>query len=366
MKILHMLNAIEFSGAEIMLKYAAPIFHKNGFSLHALSTGDAIGKYAKILKNSGYYLHHIPFEKSPKYFLDLYRFLRENKFDIVHIHPERAFFWHVLTVKKTGVKRIIRTIHSVFTLSGYLRFKRLIQRAIANKIFSVDFIAVSYSTAEVEKKIFFNKTILIPNWVDQNQFAPVRDEAEYRKLKEELGISSKDIVIVSVGSCTEVKKHDAIITAMAEIFKETKNLIYLHIGEGPLQEHEKILAVKLGISSKIKFLGQIENVQKVLAASDIYVSASSYEGFGLSCLEAASCSIPSVVYNVEGLKDIVKDGENGILVDPNSNAMATAVKELIRNEKLRKQMGIRSRERVLKYFNMQDSLEKLMNIYRGG
>ena len=161
-----------------------------------------------------------------------------------------------------------------------------------------------------------------------------------------------------------MKNHDDVIIALSELIKEIKNICYIHIGDGPLQKKEKELAVTLGVSDKINFLGQIENVRNPLIASDIFVMPSIYEGFPISCLEAACCGIPAVVYNVEGLRDIVKDGENGILVDPNPNAMATAVKELLRNEKLRKQMGIRSRERVLKYFNMQDSLEKLMNIYR--
>ena len=89
------------------------------------------------------------------------------------------------------------------------------------------------------------------------------------------------------------------------------------------------------------------------------------KGFRFHGLEAISCGIPPVVYNVEGLRDIVKDGENGILVEPNPNAMASAIEELVRNEKLRKQMGIKSRERFLRCFNMQDSLDKLIKIYRG-
>jgi len=364
MKILHILNAIEFSGAEIMLKYAAPIFYKNEFLLNALSTGDEIGNYAKILENSGYILHHIPFKKSPKYFLDLYRLLREKKFDIVHIHPERAFFWHAFTIKQAGVKRIIRTVHSIFTFSGYLRFKRLIQRAITNKILGVDFIANSYSTAEIEKKIFFNNTILVPNWIEQSYFLPARDENERNQIKIKLGISLNDKVIVSVGSCTEIKNHDDVIIALSELIKEIKNICYIHIGDGPLQKKEKELAVTLGVSDKIKFLGQIENVRDPLIASDIFVMPSRYEGLPISGIEAISCGIPPVVYDVEGLRDIVKNGENGFLVDPNPDAMAIAVKKLIRNEKLRKQMGVKSRERLLRCFNMQNSLDKLIKIYR--
>ena len=165
-KILHILNAIEFSGAEIMLKEAAPMLVKNGFELHALSTGDEIGQYAYILRSCEYKVHHIPFKKSAKYFIKFYHLIREKKYDVVHIHPERAFFWHALVAKQAGVKNTIRTVHSVFNFSGYLRIKRMIQRFVANKVLGVNFISIGSSVAEMEKNIFFNNTILIPNWID--------------------------------------------------------------------------------------------------------------------------------------------------------------------------------------------------------
>jgi len=68
MKVLHILNSIEFSGTEIMLKVAAPIFVKKGFELHVEP-----GNYVDILRASGYVVHHIPFKRSPKYFIELYR-----------------------------------------------------------------------------------------------------------------------------------------------------------------------------------------------------------------------------------------------------------------------------------------------------
>lgn len=365
MKILHILNAIEFSGAEIMLKGGGPILVKNGFDLHALSTGDEIGNFAEILKRCGYKIHHIPFKKSAKYLVELYRFLKNNKYDVVHIHTERAFIWYALAAKKAGVKEIIRTIHSVFNFSGYLRIVRMIQRLIAKKVLGVQFTSIGFSVFKTEKRVFHNNTFLIPNWISSNNFLPARHENERNQIKVKLGISLTDKVIISVGSCTYVKNHNDIIIALSELIKKIKNIYYIHLGDGPLQNQEKELSIKLGVFNRIKFLGQIENVRDLLISSDIFVMPSRYEGFGISCLEAASCGIPSVVYNVEGLRDLIEDGENGILVEPNPHAMATAIKGLIRNEKLRKRMGIRSRKRVLKYFNMQDSLEKLMKIYRG-
>ena len=241
MKILHILNAIEFSGAEIMLKGAAPILIKNGFELHALSTGNEIGQYADILRSCEYKVHHIPFKKSAKYFIKFYHLIREAKYDVVHIHPERAFFWHALVAKQAGVKNIVRTVHNVFNFSGYLRIKRMIQRFVASKMLMVQFVSIGYSVAEMEKNIFFNNTILIPNWIDEKNFLPAGDENERNQIKIKLGISLTDKVIVSLGSCNVMKNHHDIIIALSELIKEIKNIYYIHVGDGPLQGKEKEL-----------------------------------------------------------------------------------------------------------------------------
>ena len=363
MKTLHILNSIEFSGAEIMLKNAAPIFVNKGLELYALSTGANRGSYADMLRDSGFVVHHIPFKKSAKYFIELYRFLAGEKFNVVHIHPERAFFWHSLIAKIAGVKKIVRTVHSNFDFSGYLRFKRMLQRFIANKIVSVQFITIGPTVYETEKRVFFNNSILIPNWVDEVKFLAARSRDEVMHIRKELGISPTDIVIISVGSCTDVKNHDDIITACADLSKKIKNIIYTHVGDGPLLQEEKDLAKRLGISEKVIFLGQIENVREALIASDIFVMPSDYEGTSISKLEAMYCGLPLIVYDNSGVRDFVLEGKNGFLVNPNPHAMAEAIEELIINKTLRKDMGEQARETVLQNFNMEKSLGKLMNIY---
>ena len=188
-------------------------------------------------------MHHIPFKKSAKYFIKFYHLIREEKYDVVHIHPERAFFWHALVAKQAGVKNIVRTVHNVFNFSGYLRIKRMIQRFVASKMLMVQFVSIGSSVAEMEKKIFFNNTILIPNWIDEKNFLPAGDENERNQIKIKLGISLTDKVIVSVGSCNVMKNHDDIIIALSELIKEIKNIYYIHVGDGPLQKKEKELAV---------------------------------------------------------------------------------------------------------------------------
>jgi len=366
MKIIHILNEIRFSGAEVQLKAAAPIFIKNGFDLHVLSTGDDIGEYASILGSAGHTIHHISFKKSPKYFIALYCFLLKEEFDVVHIQAERAFFWHALVAKIAGTRTIIRTVRNVFLFSGFLRLRRALQRFVASQILGVKFIAIGSSVAEVEKKIFHNSTLLIPNWIDQQRFLPARDDDEPNKLRAKFGIAPSDVVVVSVGSCSEVKNHKAIITAVVELQKELKNITYLHVGEGSMLEEEINFARANGVSEITRFLGQMKDVRKALIASDIFVMTSNYEGLSVSSLEAMSCGLPVVNYDVYGLKDVVKNGKNGFLVEPNPTALAEAIKELAINDELRERMGAEARDSVLRNFNMQKSLEKLIRLYRGG
>ena len=363
MKILHILNSIEFSGAEIMLKNAAPIFFKNRFELHALSTGANRGSYANVLRASGFVVHHIPFKKSAKYFIELYRFLAGGRFDVVHIHPERAFFWHSLIAKIAGVKRIVRTVHSNFDFPGYLRFKRMLQRFIANKFVGVQFMTIGPTVYETEKRVFFNDSILIPNWVNEAKFLPAQSRNEVEQIREKLRILPNDTVVISVGSCTEVKNHGDIITACAALYKKKDNIVYIHVGDGTLFQQEKDLAMRRGISEKVIFLGQTENVREALIASDIFVMPSDYEGSSIAKLEAMYCGLPLVVYNNNGVRDFVDEGKNGFLVSPNPYAMCEAIEKLILNKTLRKQMGKQARETALQHFGMEKSLGKLMKIY---
>ena len=366
MKILHILNEIKFSGAEVMLKIAAPTFIKNGFDLHVLSTGDAIGEYASILGTAGYTVRHIPFKKSPKYFVKLYRFLLKEEFDVVHIHPERAFFWHILVAWIAGTRRIVRTVHDVFLFSGFLQMKRRYQRFISRKIFKVSFTSISNSVLEIEKQYFHNPTVLVKNWVDESYFRPPT-ENEKVIAKKQFGFDTSATVIISVGTCNEKKNHYAIFDAISRLNKSIEFPIeYLHRGTGPTQEDEKGYAKKIGVESYIKFVDYLDDIRIRIAywASDIFVMSSMYEGLGNVILEAMNCGLPVVLYNVLGMRDTVAERKGGFLVDPNPNSLAKAIKELAVDEGLRERMGAEARDSVLKNFNMQKSLEKLIKLYR--
>jgi glycosyltransferase involved in cell wall biosynthesis len=365
MKILHILDELRYSGAEVMLKVASPSFLALKFESHVLCTGEELGEYASTLQNAGYTIHHYPLRKFPTYFIELYKFIRKQEFEVVHIHPERAFFWHALIAKTAGVRTIVRTVHNVFLFNGYLRFKRTLQRWISSNVLGTEFVSVGPSVAEVERKLFHNNTRLIRNWIDQTEFRPPSDESERKELRIKYGLSPTDVILVSVGACTKQKNHEAIVSALAQIVTFYSNLTYLHVGEGPLLQEEMATAKSMGVFERVKLVPQTRFIRELLSSSDIFVMASTHEGLSISSIEAMSCGLPIVAYDVYGLRDVVENGRTGFLTDPTSDALAEALKRLVENEELRKEAGMAACSNVLRNFSMARSLEKLKALYEG-
>lgn len=362
-KLLHILDEIRHSGAEVMLKNSAHEFMSKNIELSVLGTGGTIGVYADKLRSAGFKIYHAPFRKTPRFFFEVFMILKKQKFDIVQVHSERAFFWYSLVIRISGIKKIIRVVHNTYRFEGYLRFKRKMQRLICRKLLSVEFVSVSSSVKEVEKEVFNNPTITIRNWIDEQYFVPPRDFEEKINKRKEIGIPYDKIVIISVGSCLEAKNHSDIIRTLYELVKIRNDIFYLHLGTGELEKDEVRLAEELRVYKFITFMGLSDNVRKMLIASDIFVMPSLYEGLGNSCLEAGSCGLPLVIYDSPGLRETAIEGYNGFIVEPNHNALSAALLKLITNEELRISMGKNARKFVLDNFNMVSSVDKWFKLY---
>lgn len=365
-KVVHILNEICFSGAETMLKDAGPLFCNYGFKFYALSTGSYVGDYAAILEKSGFEIRHIPFKKSPIFFMKLFFFLKKEKIDVVHIHTERAFFWYVLTAKISGIRRIVRTVHNVFTYKGFiLRNTRRFQRFFSNKILRVKFLSIGNSVEEVERRNFKNKTIVVRNWVNQNEFYPQINSDEKRSLRLKFGLNPDAFILISVGACTPTKNHSDVIKALSFIYDKSflERLVYLHVGDGDLCDKEQDLAENLGFENNIMFYGKTDQVRHLLVASDVFVMTSHYEGLPIALLEAMSCELPAVAYDVPGIKDLVVNGVNGLLIKPNPKNLAEAITDIAQTKEIRELYGSRARQFAEKNYNMRNSVTQMIKQY---
>lgn len=300
MKVLHVLNELKPSGAETMLCIAAQSFSEKGVNAEVLSTGAQLGAHAPQFEKAGYKIHHLPFSHSPRFFFMLYRLFRAGKYDAIHLHTERANFWIGLTALLAMPGRVLRTIHSNFDFTGGLRIRRSLQRKLLSLLGLVH-VSIGPSVQKNELTTFGLKTRRVPNWYDDTKFIPAT-HAEYLKARIEFNLPENRVVVVTVGNCSKVKNHESLIHAMAMLPAEIRP-IYLHVGNEEAGFPERKLTNKLGISETVKFFGPLTDIRTVLAASDVFVMPSLYEGFSIAAIEGFASGLPAILTDVPGLRD---------------------------------------------------------------
>ncbi|WP_133273522.1 glycosyltransferase [Hymenobacter radiodurans] len=364
-KVLHILHSLRFSGAEVMLRLAAPTVHAQGYNQHIIADGATVGDYASTLEDAGFTVYHRPFSKwSISHWWNLYLFLKEKEFTVIHNHTEQNFFWYLLVARLAGIPRLVSTVHSAFNFKGEVRLRRGTYRWIARRLLGTTFTAIGPSVALVEAETYNNPTVLVPNWLDEERFIPARSAAERAEARQHFAISDDTVVLISVGSCTENKNHGAVLEALAALRSKTPYpILYLHVGEGITHLAEQNHAKQLGVDDITRFVGQLHNVRQALLAADVFVMTSFLEGLGNSLLEALSCAVPAVVYDVYGLRDLVIEGKTGRCVPPNVPSLTQALLEMINRPDLRQQYGMAGRNFVQEHYSMQDSLSQLLPLY---
>lgn len=162
-------------------------------------------------------------------------------------------------------------------------------------------------------KFHAKKTVYIPGvGIDSNRFQNLGISREQKR--QELGLSKENIFILSVGELNKNKNHEVVVRALAGL--KGQNIVYMIAGEGNQKEHLKTLAEKNGVS--LRLLGFREDICSLLEASDVFAFPSKREGLSVSVMEAMFMKKPVIASKIRGNIDLIKDGENGLLVHPNT------------------------------------------------
>ena len=246
MRALHIFNELRYSGAEVMLRDARGYFDRHRISVTVLSTGLDVGPYAAVLADCGYSIEHIPFSKSPLYFARLFALLRSSDFDVVHIHPERAYVYHALVARLSSQAKLVRTYHDVFfQYSICRRLIRRVQRRFARRVLGVCGVAIGDSVKEVELRCFSNPCTVIYNWIDDDVFRPP-SEHERNEARSQFGLSKGDFVLCVVGTCNDKKRHADVFDAISEVSADFPYIRLLHRGSGSGTDAERAYVRHLG------------------------------------------------------------------------------------------------------------------------
>ncbi len=163
---------------------------------------------------------------------------------------------------------------------------------------------------------------------------------------------------------THQKGIDVLVQAAPRIMQRYPGAALLISGQGPLEKKLQEKVAGMGLKKRIIFLGYVENLPEFMASLDIFVLPSRTEGLGIILLEALACGVPVVASNVGGIPEIITSGTHGLLVPAqNPGQLAAGIEKLWENQKLRKKLVKKGKERIRERFLLQDMLIKTAQVY---
>jgi len=161
-----------------------------------------------------------------------------------------------------------------------------------------------------------------------------------------------------------LKNHDIFLKAARLVRDSTNNVVFLLVGDGPLIARNKRLAKDLKLDGAVIFTGWRTDIDRIMPALDILVMCSRVEGLNVSILEAMACGKPVVGTNVKGIRELVTDGKDGVLIpvgDPSS--LARAILDLINNPQTAARMGLHGRRKVERSYSVEGLIDAYTRLY---
>jgi glycosyltransferase involved in cell wall biosynthesis len=206
-----------------------------------------------------------------------------------------------------------------------------------------------------------DKLVLINNCVDIDKFMDLEDKDE---LKRKTGISCGEKVIGMVGRLVNEKAYDIFLKSAQRINRRIPDTKFLIIGDGIERQGLERLALSLGIEKQVIFLGERQDVPRIITLFDVAVLSSRIESFPVTLLEYMAASRPIVATNVGGNTEIVIDGKTGCIIPPEDpEALSDAVIALLNNRRKAEEMGRAAKRIVEDEFSLNHMINKMERLF---
>ena len=376
-KILYLHAGAEMYGADIVLYELITKLDKDKYQPTVLLPND--GPLVKKLKESNievdimnypilrrkyftpkgiisYFINYI------KYSRRIVKYIKDNGIDIVHINTSAVLEGRY--IKKHSMAKIVWHIHEILVSPKIVA--KIINKTIAKSADKI--ICVSDAVKNHFKEMTGREDVqVIYNGVDNSKFSP---NAKTDYLKEEFGIKDENIVIGMIGRLNAWKGQKDLLNALELVFKENNQAKGLFVGgvfegqEWRIDDFKSFIKEK-NCEDRVIFTDFRNDSPSIHNLIDIFVLPSTNpDPLPTVVLEAMATAKPIVGYRHGGICEMVKDRENGLLVEVNNyEELAKAILKLVNDEKLRREYGEKSSIRQRKMFSLSSYISNIENVY---
>lgn len=321
------------------------VLHEHGCEVH-VAARDNLAEKNGLKLDFADKVFDVPFSRSPKSkdniraYKQLKKIIDEGVYDVIHCNTPMGGIVTRLAARKArenGTK-VFYTAHGFHFYQGAPRKNWLVFYPI-EKYFAEHFtdklITITHEDYQLASRKFSCDTAYIHGvGVDEKRYFPV-DQEEKLRLRRQMGFGADQKLILCIGELLPNKNQQMAIRMMPEILKTYPDAMLLIAGNGPEKDNLERLIGELGLQGHVTLLGYVTNLQDYQHITDVDVSCSKREGLPLNIVEAMLSGVPVVATYNRGHRELIRNGENGILVDVNDNRMmADSVASYFCNESM--------------------------------
>ena len=291
------------------------------------------------------------------------KFIKENKIEIAHAHAAKDYLPASVAVRIAKQSKLILTRHVLFSMKRTQKF------ALSNvsKVIAVS----SGVEANLNRTFPAEKIVKIPNGIEIEKWSKADKEKLFREFRFLHNISFDALLVGTIGELKRLKGQQDFVFAANEVVKKFPETHFVVVGtdnsfKKDFRRELKRLVKVFGLEDNFLFLDWVEDTAPLLAAMDIFVSASHSESFGLAILEAMASGKAIVATETEGAKELLEDGKSGKLVSVKEPLkLAEKIEEFLSDEKMREEFGANlPNKRRRENFSLEKMIEQTESVYQ--
>ena len=284
---------------------------------------------------------------------------RSMRADVLHCHHYSPYVYGLIASRLANV-RLVFTEHGRLSDARPSRKRRLVNPLLSKLGGRVYSVSADLKKHMVAEGFPAQRVQVVYNGIDPGH-RPT--SIERQAARDALGVPGGAFVTGTVGRLDPVKNLAAMLRAHALLVENHPDTRAVIVGDGPERGALEALAAELGIADSVIFTGYRSDVRALMAAFDVYLNTSTYEGVSLTILEAMAASLPVIATPVGGNPEVVIDRETGLLVPAGAREIADAISLLWLDPRRRGLMGDAGRSRVIRHFSIARMVDDYASAY---